>query len=77
MKLTIHEADDCRILDERGLTVAMVCNSDTAAKIVRECNASDLLITALRTILELASNAPGRDVFAKIATEALAAAEAA
>jgi hypothetical protein len=36
----------------------------------------ETLVTALKLIIETAANAPGREACAKIATEALAAAEA-
>lgn len=43
-----------------------------AAFIVKACNTHDLLIAALEQVLELGANGPGRDVFARIAEEALA-----
>jgi hypothetical protein len=61
---------------ESAIIKAECASPEMAAYVAKSCNAHETLVAAMRTIIELAANAPGRDVFAKIATEALTDAEA-
>jgi hypothetical protein len=58
MYLTADGKNECRLLDENGLTVCTAGNVADAAEIVTACNAHDKLVAALQMGLADAEKFP-------------------